>query len=306
MNHPRVLPWALLIGAVAASSALGQVQRTFVSGMGSDGNPCSRTAPCRTFGQAISQTNAGGEVIALDSAGYGPATITKAIAITAPLGVYAGISVSSGDGVTINAGSSDIVILRGLTVNNQGSFGNGIRFNTGGTLHLENCVVNGFSFASGVFFNGAGNLRVRDSIMRGNGAGIFVEAPVGTAAATIDHVRLEGPGTDGLVVGGGATVTVSNTTASGCFTGFLAITRSSAPADLNIENSTASSNTNGIAAGSTSTGVATVRISNSTVTDNGTGLNNDAPTSVLLSRGNNTVEGNATNTNGTIGSYAAK
>src|SRR5215472_15085253 len=75
------------------TGAMGQVQRTFVSVSGSDGNTCTRTAPCRTLAQAISQTNAGGEVVVLDSAGYGSVTISKSITVTAPAGVYAGISV---------------------------------------------------------------------------------------------------------------------------------------------------------------------------------------------------------------------
>src|SRR5260370_42406683 len=103
----------------------------FGSGGGRDSNPCSRTGPWRTFGQAISQTNAGGEVVVLDSAGYGVFTISSAVSITAPPGVYAGISVFSGDGIDINAGASDIVILRGLTGNNQGSSGSGLVFNGG-------------------------------------------------------------------------------------------------------------------------------------------------------------------------------
>src|SRR5215472_10738671 len=136
-----VLGPALLV-VLFASGASAQVQRTFVSGLGSDANPCSRTAPCRTFGQAISQTNPNGEVIVLDSAGYGPFTISKAVSITAPPGVYAGISVFSGDGIDINAGASDIVILHGLTINNQGSSGSGAVFNTGGALQVEACVIN--------------------------------------------------------------------------------------------------------------------------------------------------------------------
>jgi hypothetical protein len=90
-------------------------------------------------------TNLGGEVIVLDSAGYGTIlNLTGSISIIAPQGVYAGISVFSGDGITINAGASDTVILRGLTVGNEGSTGNGIVFNSGGTLHIEDCVVSGF------------------------------------------------------------------------------------------------------------------------------------------------------------------
>src|SRR5215471_14335444 len=90
---------ALLLLALCACAAYGQVQRSFVSGSGNDANPCSLIAPCRTFGQAISQTNAGGEVAVLDSAGYGAFTITQAVSIISPPGVYAGISVFSGNGV---------------------------------------------------------------------------------------------------------------------------------------------------------------------------------------------------------------
>ena len=84
--------------AVFASASMAQLQRTFVSGFGSDSNVCSHAAPCRTFGQAISQTNAGGEVYVLDTAGYGPFTITKTISVVAQ-GVTAGISVFSGHGI---------------------------------------------------------------------------------------------------------------------------------------------------------------------------------------------------------------
>ena len=199
---------APLFVAILASVATAQVQRTFVSGLGDDGNPCSRTAPCRTFGQAISHTIPGGEVIVLDSAGYGPVTITQGVSLIAPPGVHAGISVFSGDGIDINAGASDTIILRGLTVNNQGSFGNGIVFNMGGTLHIENCVVNGFSsgFSAGVLFQRAGTLEVKDSIMRGNFYGIKVAGSgsgPGTALATIEQVRLEGSGSIGLLVEAG-------------------------------------------------------------------------------------------------------
>src|SRR5262249_17771860 len=145
------------------------------------------------------QTNPGGEVIVLDSAGYGPVTIAKAVSLIAPPGVYAGISVFSGNGIDIQAGSSDTVILRGLTVNNQGSTGSGIRFLSGGTLHVESCVVSGFTGGVGsqfgVSFNGPGVLEVKDSIMRGNSDGIFVQAISGTALAAIDQVRLERCGT---------------------------------------------------------------------------------------------------------------
>src|SRR5215469_8886866 len=89
----RIALGSFLIVTVFASVSQAQVQRTFVSGSGSDGNPCSRTSPCRTFTQALSVTNPGGEVIALDSAGYGAFIVTQAVTIQAPNGVYAGVTV---------------------------------------------------------------------------------------------------------------------------------------------------------------------------------------------------------------------
>src|SRR5215471_12167084 len=207
---------------VAVSSASAQ-QRTFVSGLGSDSNPCSRAAPCRTFSQAISQTNAGGEVYVLDTAGYGPFTITKSVAIVAPQGVTAGISVFSGDGIDINAGASDTVILRGLTVNNQGSGGSGIVFKSGGTLHVEGCVANGFSASSGIAVTAPGNIFVfvTDTIARGNLHGFSVDATAsGLASVALDHVHLDGNGADGLILsatGAGVSVNaaIRNSSASG-------------------------------------------------------------------------------------------
>jgi hypothetical protein len=309
--HKRIFAMlfvSALLGILRVSSASAQVQRTFVSGLGSDSNPCTRTAPCRNFAQAVSQTNPGGEVVVLDSAGYGAFTITHGVSIIAPPGVYAGISVFSGDGVTINAGASDTVILRGLTINNQGSSGSGIVFNTGGTLHVEGCVVNGFSGLSsaGINFLAGANLEVKDSIFRGNWLGIVVLPSSGTAEAAIDQVRFESNINTGLVAREGSTVTVRNSLASRNALGFVTVSTTSANAELDIENCVASNNSTGIFAESGSTGIATVRVSNSTVTHNGTGLFNNGSPAVLLSRGNNTVEGNGTDTNGTIGSYSAK
>ncbi len=299
MKSTSLVFGSFLFLACFAPTSMAQVQRTFVSGLGTDANPCSRTAPCRTFAQAILGTNAGGEVVVLDSAGYGPFSIAKSISIIAPPGVYAGISTFSGDGIDINAGGSDTVILRGLTINNQANtpiFNSGIVFNTGGTLHVEN----------GLFFAGAGNLEVKDSIFRGDAHGINVGLN-GPARAAIDQVRLEACST-GVFAGPGSKVTVRNCLASDNGTAFECFTGTSAAAELNIEGCVAFAGADGVKVSAGSTGVATVRVSNSTITDNGTfGLLNQnlGGPSFLLSRGNNTVEGNATNTSGTIGSYTA-
>jgi hypothetical protein len=292
-----------LLVILFASGASGQAQRTFISGLGNDGNPCSRTSPCRTFGQAIMGTNAGGEVIVLDSAGYGPVNINKSISIIASPGAYAGISVFSGAGLIVNAGANDTVILRGLTVNSQGG-DNGIQFNSSGTLQVENCVVNGFVGGNGLLSTAGGKLAVKDSIFRSNSFGISIS---GTSAVAVDHVLFEA-NTTGLTAQNGPRVTVCNSVAFHNDTAFFAFSGTTANVDLTIESCVVSNNTGaGMFSQSNSTGVATVRVSNSTVTDNATGLANNGAPALLLSRGNNTVEGNTTNnTFGTIGSYSAK
>jgi hypothetical protein len=317
MKTIRFALGSLLFIICFASASMAQFHRTFVSGLGNDSNPCTRTAPCRTFAQAVSVTGRGGEVVALDSAGYGPVTLNIAISITAPPGVYAGISVSSGDGIDINAAGGEMFVLRGLTINNQGSSsGSGVVLSGFGTLHIEGCDISGFSpnFAqSAILFQGVGRLRVNDSVLKDNRKAIQVQPDpnLGTAIASIDHVKMEGGASgqigDGITAADGTKVFVSNSIATQLFTRFVAISNNK-PAELNMENCAAFANFAGVIAQNNSTGVATLRISNSTVTDNGTGLfnANSGANCMLLSRGNNTVEGNTTDTNGTIGSYTAK
>ena len=146
------MPVALVCSLFAAPNALAVIQRTFVSSAGLDTNPCSLVSPCRTFGAAVSQTAVGGEVLVLDSAGYGPVTLTQSVSLISPTGVYAGISVPVGQsGVTINDPSA-VVVLRGLTINGQGG-DYGILIQAATRVHVESCVVsrmglNGLELAS--------------------------------------------------------------------------------------------------------------------------------------------------------------
>src|SRR5437870_2432939 len=111
----KVLVLSLLsIGITSLAHA--QATRTWVSGVGDDVNPCSRTAPCKTFAGAISKTAAGGEIDALDPGGFGAVTITKAITIDGA-GTNASILASTTNGIVINAGAADVVILRNLSIN---------------------------------------------------------------------------------------------------------------------------------------------------------------------------------------------
>jgi hypothetical protein len=226
------------------------------------------------------------------------------VSVIAPPGIYAGISVFSGDGIDVNAGPSDIVILRGLTLNSEASDISGIVCGSAGTLHIESCAVNGFSSGLGVVFLAAARLEIKDSTVTGNGLGIDVHPATGSAFATIEGVRLEA-NFRGLQVEGSSMVTVRNCVASGNVTGILGFSNDSASPEINLDTCVASNNTSvGIEAEGLSSGVPKVRISNSTVTDNPIGLQN--PGGVMLSRGNNTVEGNTTNIAGTVGTYSAK
>src|SRR6266481_8282985 len=107
---------ALPVICLWSSAAQAQATRTWVSGVGDDANPCSRTAPCKTFAGAISKTAAGGEIDALDPGGYGAVTITKGITIDGGGGQVASVLVSGTNGIVVAAGANDVVILRNLRI----------------------------------------------------------------------------------------------------------------------------------------------------------------------------------------------
>src|SRR5262250_64507 len=141
MNAVKLLIFTVL----GAGMMYGQASRTWVSGVGDDVNPCSRTAPCKTFAGAISKTAAGGEIDALDPAGYGALTITKAITIDGGGGQVASVLVAGTNGIVVQAGPNDVVILRNLRINGIGSGINGIRFLSGKDLNVEDCYIFGFT-----------------------------------------------------------------------------------------------------------------------------------------------------------------
>src|SRR5215218_6852512 len=119
--------------------------RTWVSGVGDDANPCSRTAPCKTFAGAISKTAVRGEIDTLDPGGFGAITITKSITIDGGIGPgLGGILASGTSGVIINAASTDTVTLRNLSINGGGSGIAGIRILSAGTVVIENCAIFNF------------------------------------------------------------------------------------------------------------------------------------------------------------------
>jgi hypothetical protein len=137
--------FAVVIAVLAfASLANAQATRTWVSGVGDDANPCSRTAPCKTWAGAISKTALGGEIDALDPGGFGTVNITKAMTIDGS-GTFASILNSSTNGINVNAGANDVVTIRGISIQgaSQGvSPGvTGIKWNTGKELNVINCII---------------------------------------------------------------------------------------------------------------------------------------------------------------------
>src|SRR6516225_11731166 len=124
------IPATLFMTCLLPIVAQAQATRTWVSGVGDDANPCSRTAPCKTFPGAISKTAPGGEINVLDPGGFGAVTITKSISITS-VGFEAGVLVSGTNGVVVQAGASDVVTLRGLNMDGLNTGLSGIRFISG-------------------------------------------------------------------------------------------------------------------------------------------------------------------------------
>src|SRR5580704_5822710 len=156
------------------SPAHAQATRTWVSGVGDDANPCSRTAPCKTWAGAISKTAPGGEINALDPGGFGAVTITKAITLDGGGGQVASVLVSGTNGIVVQAQPADTVILRNLSINgiasgmNGGT--NGIRFLSGKALHIEHCTISRFlNNGIDVALASGGSVFVLDTISQTNG-----------------------------------------------------------------------------------------------------------------------------------------
>jgi hypothetical protein len=208
------MPLTVLATGLACSLASAQAHaraRVFVASYGNDSNPCSFGAPCRNFQQAVDVVDPGGEVTAIDSAGFGPISINKAVTITSPDGVEAGIvPVAGGNAITVNAGSSDTIGLRGLTINGAGNALNGVAFNTGGTLTIQNCVIRNLT-GQGINFipSNSSSLSVSNSYVGNNGGHGILVSPSGSASATatFDHVEAQynGPSSYGIALVGTST-----------------------------------------------------------------------------------------------------
>jgi hypothetical protein len=305
MKHIAIVTAAgiALNTALSSTPASAAFLRTFVSGLGSDSNPCTHAQPCLTFEFAITQTVAGGEIDVLDSGGYGPVTIDKAISIVNDGVGTAGIRTlsSSGTAITINAGPNDAVSLRGLTIDGVGTGVTGIAFNTGQSLTIENSVIRHFTFV-GIHFapNATSNLAVLSTRVADNASSGVIVIPSGSGAVTavFNHVEVSNNAGNGIdVQGQGSTGTVNiavsdSEAVSNGLTGFFSNSfAGKAPTTLMMFRSVAANNGTGIQAFGTG---ATLRAAQSMVTGNTSGWQATS-SGVVQSYGDNYIDGNGSN-----------
>ena len=292
----------------AASPAFGLANRVFASARsGNHANSCDNVnTPCKTFVGAVAQLNSDGEVIVLDSGGYGPVTITKGVTIEAPAGVTGFIHPPSGDAITVNAGPIATVTLRGLVLN-VGT-GNGITVNSVGTLNVENCFVTGFT-NQGIRMNITARLNVKGTDITKCSIGVAIVNTNGQALVSIDHCHLDGNTDYGFTAAttapGTSKTTATYTTANGNSIGWICGSVVSSGADvLNLEFCSASENLfDGLFCDS-SNPLSVARYSTCVFANNGEVGVNRQNTGAFESRGNNTITGNGTApTIGVIGSF---
>lgn len=284
--------FSLFIFILSASTCYAQATRTWVSGVGDDANPCSRTAPCKTFAGAISKTAPAGIINVLDPGGFGAVTITKALTIESPAG-WGGILHTLTNGVIINAGANDIVTLRGLSIDGAGSGINGVRFLAGGKLVMDNCYVAGAG--TGIDFepSGASKLEmINTTINKMSTNAILIQAgAAGSASASMEKIRIANAGFGVKVVKGVASIKDSVVTAS-TTTGIKA-SGLTAIAQISVDDTLVSDSGGGI---NSQGAQASIFLSRSTVTNNTVGVSVSS-SGVLTSFGNNRISGNTTDGN---------
>jgi hypothetical protein len=293
----RIALFAITAGFIvplaASAPAHAQATRTWVSGVGDDVNPCSRTAPCKTFAGAISKTAAGGEINCLDPGGFGAVTVIKSMTISCE-GVTGGISAAGVTGINFNGGANDVFYVKGLDidgfVNTTGAHGiTGISFNTGAALHVEDCSIREFS-GFGIVIKPAANATFqvqRTTLWGSTSGGIQVRPTGGTTLGSIAKVTIVKNGTgvavDGFGGGAGANVSVRDSTINGNTTGVLV--NSTVAVNAMVMGSTVSNNGTGLSAVNAG---ATLRVGSSIITGNTTGVSGAGVQSYV----NNQINGN--------------
>jgi hypothetical protein len=290
----------LIIAALIISApAFAQATRTWVSGVGDDANPCSRTAPCKTFAGAISKTAANGEINAIDPGGFGAVTITKSITIDGT-GTQASILASGTTGVIINA-AGITVNLRNLSINGAGTTaGSGVRILNAGAVNIDNVAIIGFAgtgtVGRGVSIETAvANVRVtvNNSLIYNNGNhGIASVPTAGNVLLNVHNCRIYKGGNSAVNVRQNTKATISYCDLSNHSLGAgLSIEQSTAEAM--ISNTVISNNATGVFSG-VGGGTPTTRLYASTITGNTSNALQILSGSVFT-HGNNAIRGNIGN-----------
>jgi len=299
---------AVLVCLLPASSARAQRARVFVASYGSDSNPCTFGSPCKTFQNAVNVVAVGGEVTAIDSAGFGTITISHAVTITSPNGVEAGVAAPAmgAAAITINAQSGDIISLNGLTLDGDGVTGTtGIVFNSGGSLEIHDSVIRNFDLY-GIDFvstaSTASQLSVSNTLVSdtSSGPGInIVAGGSGLVTGVLNQVTMINNNASGLSAQTGAAsavlaVTVTDSVSENNATGIFSSTSSGGgKSSVLVQNSTIANNSgDGLQASGTS---AAIRVTRSTISGNAAGWAIVSPGTVT-SFGDNNIIGNTTNT----------
>ncbi len=310
---------ATMMSLAFATPAAAQATRTWVSGVGDDVNPCSRTAPCKTFAGAISKTAAGGEINCLDPGGFGAVTITKSITIDCT-GTMGSTLNSGTNGIIINDGltaapNSIEVIIRGLSINGAGpSPGlNGIRFLSGASLTLKDLFIQNERGQNGIAIQPAGLMRfhAENVVVTNSNVGILIQptGANGQARVVLRNMRVDNNSSHGLNVdmtGATNTGAVGVAVDQSIFArnggnGIRVVAAGPLPAIVILTNSTVANN---VGTGLVTNGAnATMRVAFTTITGNQGGGVNPANSSQMQSYGNNRNIANPLQTNNNNGSF---
>lgn len=281
----------LVFTCAFATLAQAQATRTWVSGVGDDANPCSRTAPCKTFAGAISKTATAGEISVLDPGGFGTINITKSITINGTHGAgFGSISAALASAGVIVNNAAAVVRLKSLDINGMGSGTDGIRISAALKVYIEDTKVDGFTNRgiNDVRTTASGFLNITDSnVSSTTGSGIaIIPAGAGSVTATLDNVHSQGSANSGYAQSGNVKATIRNSVFTGnAMNGIFA---DGTGGELNITDCVSSHNNVGLFV----TAPAVVRMVSTWITNNTTSITGGSQVSSDLT---NTISGNTNN-----------
>src|SRR4051794_39271208 len=280
-----------LIASLVLTGALhAQATRTWVSGVGDDANPCSRTAPCKTFAGAISKTADKGEISVLDPGGFGAVTITKGITINGE-GTLAGILSATVNGIIVNAPATSTVYIHNISINGGGSGLDGIKIFAAGSVIVEDTWIYGItSHGIEVTASAGTNLKVNNTTIENTGAGdcIHLNTTAGQVVAMVYNSRLQDCASAINAVGN-VRAGVAHTVMSH---GTIGVKTTGSDSIINVDNSFITYFQTGIK--SIASGTAShIRVSDTVIAQNGIGLDTSLGGSIDSFQGNSLV-GNPT------------